>query len=101
MQKRHINTLDSKKSWLKPPLSQKIKSGYVILHKGEEIGEHTTDEREEVLYIIEGEATVTVEGNIQMAESGSVIYISPNKKHNVKNEADEDLKYIYVVTHFK
>lgn len=98
MHKRHIKSLKPRESWLKPPLSQNIKSGYVVLHKGEEIGEHTTDDKEEILYIIEGEATVIVEGNKEYVEAESMIYIPPNKLHNVLNEADEDLKYIYVVT---
>jgi len=101
MHKKHISTVVSKESWLEPPLSQNIKSGFVLLHKGEEMGEHITEDKEEVLYIIAGEATVTIEGNAELAEAGSMIYIPPHAKHNVKNESDEDMKYIYVVSHFK
>jgi len=101
MHKRHISTVTPKESWLKPPLSQNIKSGFVLLHKGEEMGEHITENKEEILYIIEGEAAVVIEGNIERAEAGSMIYIPPHAKHNVKNDSDEDLKYIYVVSHFK
>lgn len=101
MHKAHISTITSKSSWLKPPVSANIKSGYVFLHKGEEVGEHITESREEVLYIVEGEAKVTVGELAEYAEAGSMIYIPPQTKHNVKNESDEDLKYIYVVSHFK
>jgi len=101
MHKRHISTVTPKESWLKPPLSQNIKSGFVLLHKGEEMGEHITENKEEVLYIIEGEATVIIEGNAEFVEAGSIIYIPPHIKHNVKNNSDEHLKYIYVVSHFK
>ncbi len=100
MHTSHIKTAESHASWLKPPVSNNIKSGYVLLHKGDEIGEHVTDNKEEVLYIVEGEATVTIEGVKEYAEAGSMIYIPPHKKHNIQNEADEDLKYIYVVSHF-
>lgn len=101
MHKAHISTAIPKASWLKPPVSNNIKSGYVILHTGEEIGEHITDKKEEVIYIVEGEAKITIEGVEEYAESGSMIYIPPQKKHNVKNESDENLKYIYVTSMFK
>lgn len=101
MHKKHISTVTPKESWLKPPVSQNIKSGYVLLHKGEAIGEHVTENKEEVLYIIEGEVTIIIEGIAEFAESGSMIYIPPHSKHNIKNESDEDVKYIYVVSHFK
>lgn len=101
MHKKHISTIIPKESWLKPPLSHNIKSGFVLLHKGEEMGEHVTEDKEEVLYIIEGEATVIIDGNSDYAEAGSMIYIPPHTKHNVKNDSDENLKYIYVVSHFK
>lgn len=100
MHKRHISTVTPKESWLKPPLSRNIKSGFVLLHKGDAIGEHITENKEEVLYIIEGKATIEIEGNIEYAEPGSMVYIPPHSKHNVKNESDEDVKYIYVVSHF-
>jgi len=101
MHKRHISTVTPKESWLKPPLSQNIKSGFVLLHKGEEMGEHITENKEEILYIIEGEATVIIGGDTECAEAGSMIYVPPHINHNVKNDSDEDLKYIYVVSHFK
>lgn len=101
MHKKHISTVTPKTSWLKPPVSTNIKSGFVLLHKNEEIGEHVTEAREEVLYIIQGEAKVTIEGIEEYAEAGSMLYIPPHKKHNIKNESDEELKYIYVVSHFQ
>ncbi len=101
MHKKHISTVTPKESWLKPPLSQNIKSGFVVLHQGEEMGEHVTENKEEVIYIIEGTATVIVSGNTDYASAGSMIYIPPHTPHNVKNESEEAVKYIYVVSHFK
>lgn len=101
MHKAHISTVAPKTSWLKPPVSTGMKSGYVILHRGDEVGEHVTDNREEVLYIIEGEAKVTVGDMAEYAEAGSMIYIPPQTKHNVANESEEDVKYVYVTASFK
>lgn len=97
---KNIHEKTQNESLLKPPASVQTGSGFVLLHKGEEVGEHVTDKREEVIYIIEGEATVYMEGEKEYVEAGSLIYIPPHKKHNLKNEADEDLKYMYVVSHF-
>jgi len=96
----HIRKLLEPATLLKPPVSQQTKSGFVLLHKGESVGEHVTADREEVIYIIEGEALVTLENEKEYVEAGSMIYIPPHKKHNITNEADEDLKYMYVVSLF-
>ncbi|OGK62063.1 hypothetical protein A2334_04320 [Candidatus Roizmanbacteria bacterium RIFOXYB2_FULL_38_10] len=97
---KNIHKKVQNESLLTPPLTIQTGSGFVLLHKGEEVGEHTTENREEVIYIIEGEAMIEMEGEKEYLEAGSIAYIPPNKKHNVKNEADEDLKYMYVVSHF-
>lgn len=97
---KHVHKKTQSESLLKSPITVQTGSGFVLLHKGEEVGEHMTDKKEEVLYIIEGEALVEMEGEKEYLEAGSLVYIPPNKKHNVKNEADEDLKYMYVVSHF-
>jgi len=87
-----------KTSIIKPPVSQKLKAGLFVLKKGEEVGEHVAVDREEVIIILQGKATVTIENEIQIVEKDYVIYIPPNKKHNIKNDFDEELKYIYAVT---
>ena len=74
-----------------------IKSGYVILKKGEEIGEHITDKREELIVLFQGEAKIVCEGRESIVEAPSAIYIEPEKKHNVINAGDMDLKYVYTV----
>lgn len=97
---KHVHKKTQNESLLKPPATIQTGSGFVLLHKGEEAGEHVTEKREEVLYIIEGEALVEMDGEKEYVEAGSMVYIPPQKRHNVKNEADEDLKYVYVVSHF-
>ncbi|MFA5136163.1 MAG: cupin domain-containing protein [Patescibacteria group bacterium] len=98
---KHVHKKNKSESLLKPPLSTQTGSGFVLLHKGEEVGEHLTEKKEEVIYIIQGEALVTIEDEKEYLEAGSLLYIPPHKKHNLKNESDEDLRYMYVVSHFK
>ena len=97
---KHIHKKIKNESLLKKPVSVQTGSGFVLLHKGEEVGEHVTENCEEVVYIIEGEAMIEMEEEKKYVEAGSMIYVPPNKKHNIKNESDEDLKYMYVVSHF-
>lgn len=87
-------------SVIKPPKSRALKSGRVILEPGEEIGEHVTEAREELIVVLRGKAKVIEEdGTIELHE-GDTHFISEGKKHNVKNNSDQVLEYIYVVSLF-
>lgn len=93
----NIRKVTGRESLFKPPLTEKLRSGCVVLNKGEEVGEHITKNREEILVILEGSATVECEGERVVADKQTSIYIPKNKKHNVWNLTSETLKYIYIV----
>ncbi|MCK4997325.1 cupin domain-containing protein [Candidatus Pacearchaeota archaeon] len=88
-------------SIIKPPVSKVLKSGRVILKPEEEVGEHVTDKREEVIIILKGTATLVNEGNEFKVEAGETYFVPENKKHNVINKGTEKLEYIYVVSLFE
>ena len=97
----HIKKLDKPGSLLKPPLSQKLKSGLVVLAPGEEVGEHVTDKREELITVLQGDALVMVDGEEPVTVSADhVVFIPAEKKHNIKNNGNGDLKYVYTVALF-
>lgn len=96
----HIKKVHKAEILLTPPVSIQTKSGFVLLHTGEEIGYHVTEKREEVVYIIEGEARIDLDGEKDYIEAGSMVYLPPHKTYNIKNESEEDLKYMYVSSHF-
>ena len=85
------------KSLLKPPKSNILKSGRVILSSGEEIGVHSTDEKEEIIIVLRGVATLQKEEKEIKLTAGETHYIKKNTIHNVLNNSKEDLEYIYVV----
>jgi mannose-6-phosphate isomerase-like protein (cupin superfamily) len=81
-----------------PPATCGMRSGRVELKAGEEIGEHSTGDHEEVLVILEGEGEVCVEGHRPLAvRAGREVYIPPRSRHNVRNVGATLLRYIYVV----
>jgi len=85
------------KPLFKPPETNFLKAGQVSLQPGESIGEHTTTNREEILIILRGTATLTLENQTLELKQGQTHYIPPEKKHNVTNNSKQELEYIYVV----
>ena len=77
----------------------KLRSGFVPLKKGEDCGEHTTGEHEELLIMLEGEGTVKlVEENLEFSvKAGQAFYVKPGCRHNVTGN-ETGLKYVYIVT---
>ncbi len=75
-----------------------MRSGRVYLAPGEECGEHSTKEREELLVFLSGEGLALIEDAESFAVGkGKVSYIPPNTLHNIKNTSTEPLIYIYCV----
>ena len=76
-----------------------IKSGHVILKPGENIGEHTTAEREELIIVLKGSGEAIVDREtILKIESNSVLYIPPKTKHDIKNTGSGILEYIFITS---
>jgi len=94
----YTKTITVTESLIKPPLSDKLKSGYVILKTNEEVGIHTTDNKEEILIILQGKARIICENETKDVKAETMVFIPKNKKHNVINKTKEILKYIYVVS---
>jgi mannose-6-phosphate isomerase-like protein (cupin superfamily) len=74
-----------------------FKGGRIILYPGEEVGEHVTENREEVIIVLRGEATIMKEGEKTLLKEKDVHFIGNGIVHNVKNETKKELEYIYVV----
>ena len=81
-----------------PPESQKLKAGRITLSPGEEIGEHVTEKREEILIVLKGTVTLMKEGETIQLREGETHFIKEGVRHNTKNETQTPLEYIYVVS---
>lgn len=79
-----------------------LKSGLVTLKPKELIGEHKTENKEEVLIILKGSATVYFGKNKSLkAVKNSFVFIPAQTLHNVKNSGTKLLQYVYVTTQLK
>lgn len=81
------------------PATAGMKSGYLTLKPGEMVGEHKTDAREEAIIILEGKASVYCDNQLAfVSEAESLVYVPPETLHDIRNEGDKILRYVYVVT---
>lgn len=79
-----------------------IKSGHVILKKGEEIGEHSTNDLEEALVILKGKGQLAINKKESVDfEDNTVLYVPPDTVHNVKNTGSGILEYIFITSNAK
>ena len=94
-----VKRLDKAGNLLNLDETKRIKSGLVVLNPTQEVGSHITENREEVIIILEGSATVEIEGEgSQEVKGGHLVYIPHNVRHNVKNVSNIILRYIYLVS---
>ena len=79
-----------------------FRSGQVILNPGEEVGEHSTKDKEEIIVFFEGKAEILSNGHQPVVAHGnSVAYMPPDTKHNVRNIGKSTLRYVYIVSSVK
>jgi len=75
-----------------------MRSGRVFLKPGEDCGQHSTGQREELLVFLSGNGQADIEGKLLDVGAGKIAYIPPRTVHNIKNNSDtEALSYIYCV----
>ena len=55
---------------------------------------HSHKKQTEVFYILEGEATITINGVDYLAKPGDAFICSPGDVHNVWNKTDKDFRLI-------
>jgi len=80
-----------------PPETHRLKSGYVTLKKGEEVGAHSTIGKEEVIVVLGGKGKAVFKKlPSRIIEKDSLLYIPPDTEHNIKNIGSHPLRYVYV-----
>jgi mannose-6-phosphate isomerase-like protein (cupin superfamily) len=80
------------------PQTAGMRGGFVRLKPGQSVGEHSTQEHEEALVVLQGQGKAEVEGReAAPISSRMLVYIPPRSRHNVTNTGTEMLEYVYVV----
>lgn len=60
------------------------------------IREHTHDQNEEVIYVLEGQGTARIEGVDHRIERGSCVYVAVGEKHHFLNPHAEPMTFLWV-----
>ena len=76
---------------------RKFTVGHVNLEPGQIVGEHSTQNHEEIIYVISGEGIMfTPDSKVPMRE-GTMIHVQSPQIHNVRNSSKEILDYVFIV----
>ena len=67
------------------------------VEKGSSIGYHKHETNSEIIYVLEGVATMNIEGVTEYVKAGEVHYCKKDLSHGLLNEQDETLKILCVV----
>jgi len=77
----------------------KMKSGVVTLHTDEEVGAHNTDNKEESIIVLQGKATIEIDGLVfAEVNEGSAAYFPSRTQHNIINRTLSDLRYVFITS---
>jgi mannose-6-phosphate isomerase-like protein (cupin superfamily) len=75
-----------------------MKSGRVYLQPGKDCGSHSTGPNEEMLIFLSGQGRAVIgDGKILEIGKGKITYIPPQTVHNIVNNSNEPLCYVYCV----
>ncbi len=84
-------------SLLKVPRSYGLHAGRVYLKPGTDCGRHNTGAQEEILIFLSGKGQANIEKETVSVGAGKIAYFPPNTEHNIINNSNEPLVYIFCV----
>lgn len=80
------------------PQTSGVRGGSVRLKPGESIGWHSTGENEEALTILRGTGVAAIENLPDVLLHEKILaYIPPGTRHNVTNNGQDALEYVWIV----
>jgi len=74
-----------------------MRSGFVCLPPGHDVGSHSTEDSEELIIALSGEGELVLDGagSLRLGVN-HVAYVPPRTRHNVFNKGAHELRYVYV-----
>jgi quercetin dioxygenase-like cupin family protein len=85
-------------SLITPPSSRRLYSGYVCLLPGQSGKEHSTENYEEMILILDGAGELHHLDRNEPVSPRHLAYIPPHTKHFLRNTGPSMLRYMYIVT---
>lgn len=84
------------------PQTLGVRAGLVNLKRGQDVGEHTTFAKEELIVVLSGKAEISFSAYPALtAAAQTLAYIPAHTRHNVSNIGIRMLRYVYIVTPLK
>jgi len=56
---------------------------------------HSHESEEEAMYVLQGRGRVVIDGNPEVIEPGTAVYLPVGSEHHTINESDEVLKFVF------
>jgi mannose-6-phosphate isomerase-like protein (cupin superfamily) len=92
----HVAGLDGP-GLVTPEDAKRMRSRVVVLEPGKEVGEHTTEDREELLIVLEGKVVLVGPDGEHPIVPGQAAFIPLGTLHNVINRTKVPARYMYVL----
>ena len=83
--------------YMKMLVDGKNKFMYCTIPSGSSVGNHTHDSDMEIVYVLQGEATILFDGTEQVYTKGMAHYCQKGHGHSISNKGEEDLVTFNVV----
>ena len=62
------------------------------------VREHVHDHHEEVIIVLEGDGTATIDGEAHPMKTGTILYLAPGSRHQFINRGNSPLRFCFVLT---
>jgi quercetin dioxygenase-like cupin family protein len=62
------------------------------------VREHVHDHHEEVIIVLEGDGTATIDGEAHPMHTGTILYLAPGSRHQFINQGNIPLRFCFVLT---
>lgn len=74
-----------------------FESGVQEVAPGGHVREHAHDPNEELILVIEGQGTATIDGVAHPMQAGTTLYLAPHSRHTFVNDGDGPLRFFWVL----
>lgn len=74
-----------------------FESGLQEVAPGGHVREHAHDPHEELILVVEGTGTATIDGETHPMQAGTTLYLAPRSRHRFDNHGDGPLRFFWVL----